>query len=442
MAKDAHMLNAFDSSALGALSHNDAALVKKRAQVLSPGYRLFYDEPLHIVRGQDVYLYDESGRAYLDAYNNVASIGHCRPEVVEAICRQAQTLNTHTRYLHEAVLQYAQDLTATLPSAISQAIFTCTGSEANDLALRVAQAATGGRGVIVTELAYHGVTQAVAAISPSLGTGVPLGTHVRTVACPDTYLYSGQEIAERFTSSVRAAIADLQSHGIQPSALVLDSIFSSDGVYADPPGFLQGAVDAIHEAGGLYIADEVQSGFARTGSHMWGFMRHGVMPDIVTMGKPMGNGHPVAALVAQPQVLQQFGGQARYFNTFGGNPVSMAAAAATLQVIQTEKLQANAAYIGQYIRDGFKALSAKHGVIGDVRGDGLFIGVELVLDREKKTPAKSQTHAVVNHMRRSGVLISATGTRGNVLKIRPILTFTQAHADQLLAAADHALAQI
>lgn len=442
MAKDTNMLNSFDANAVGSLPAEDAALIRKRSEVLSPGYRLFYDEPLHIVRGEGVYLYDNTGRPYLDAYNNVASIGHCRPEVVEAIYRQAKELNTHTRYLHESVLRFAEDLLATFPAEISQAMFTCTGSEANDLALRVARKYTGGTGVIVTKLAYHGVTDAIAQISPSLGPGVPLGHHVRTVEAPDTYLYAGEDIGKRFAQGVRAAIADLKRHGIQPSALIVDSIFTSDGVFADPAGFLQEAVEAIREAGGVYIADEVQSGFARTGLDMWGFMRHGVVPDIVTMGKPMGNGHPVAGMVARPEVLKPFGEEARYFNTFGGNPVSIAAAAATLGVIKEQRLQANADHIGKIIRSGFEELAGKHSAIADVRGDGLFIGVELVEDRGTKAPAKTLTHQVVNGMRRRGVLISSTGTRGNVLKIRPLLPFTEANAAQLLQVADETLAAL
>ncbi|CAN7779928.1 aminotransferase class III-fold pyridoxal phosphate-dependent enzyme [Variovorax sp. LjRoot175] len=442
MAKDAHMLNSFDSSALSSLSQDEVALIRKREEVLGPAYRLFYEEPLHIVRGEGVFLYDREGRAYLDAYNNVASVGHCRPEVVEAIYRQATVLNTHTRYLHESVLQFADELLGTFPDEIGHAMFTCTGSEANDLALRVASKFTGGTGVIVTKLAYHGVTASIAEISPSLGQNVPLGHHVRAIDPPDTYLYAGQDIGLRFADGVRAAIADLRRYGIKPSALIVDSIFTSDGVFTHPPGFLQEAAKAIREAGGIYIADEVQSGFARTGSNLWGFQRHGVVPDIVTMGKPMGNGHPVAGLVARPEVLKPFGNDGRYFNTFGGNPVSIAAAAATLAVIKRDGLQANSHSVGKMIRSGFEKLALKHGHIGDVRGDGLFIGVELVTDRNAKTPARELTHRVVNGMRRRGVLISSTGTRGNVLKIRPLLPFKEEHANQLLHVADQALADL
>jgi 4-aminobutyrate aminotransferase-like enzyme len=432
------MLNAFDPSSAPAGWGDARDLVERRQRVLGAAYRLFYENPLHLVRGDGVWLYGHDGTRYLDAYNNVASVGHCHPHVVDAIARQAATLNTHTRYLHEGIVSYAERLVATLPDALSQAIFTCSGSEANDLALRIAKRHTGGSGVIVTQLAYHGVTSAVAAISPSLGEGVPLSGEVRTVAAPDGYRNVAGDVATRFADAVRAALADLRRHGIRPAALIVDTVFSSDGVHTAPTGLLAPAVAAIREAGGLFIADEVQAGFARTGSRMWGFQRHDVVPDLVTMGKPMGNGHPIAGLVAQPDLLAAFGHEARYFNTFGGNPVSCAAAAATLDVIERENLQAHAATIGAYLRDGFRHLADRHALIGDVRGDGLFIGVELVDDRREKTPAPHATSRFVNVMRERGVLLSATGTHGNVLKLRPPLCFSQANADLLLQTADEA----
>ena len=441
MSRDPAMLNAFNPSATQALSDRARDLAQRRARLLGPAYRLFYEEPLHIVRGEGVWLYDETGRAYLDAYNNVASIGHCRPEVVAAIAHQAGVLNTHTRYLGEGILDYAERLLATFADELSQVMFTCTGSEANDLALRVARRHTGGTGIIVTELAYHGVTASIAEMSPSLGAAVPLGTHVRAVPPPDAYrrTEADADLGAAFARDVQRAIDDLQRHGVKPAALIVDTVFSSDGVFTDPPGFLKAAVDIARRAGALFIADEVQAGFARTGSAMWGFERHGLVPDIVTMGKPMGNGHPIAGMVARPEVLEQFGREVRYFNTFGGNPVSCAAAMATLDVIQREGLQANAAAIGERIRAGFRRLAERHDLIGDVRGDGLFIGVELVRDRMTQQPATEETARVVNAMRRHGVLISSTGIRGNILKIRPLLPFTHEHADLLVEAAAEAL---
>lgn len=440
MSRDPAMLNAFDPQ--GAVDMPDAqrALILRRQRVLGPGYRLFYDHPLHIVRGEGVWLYDADGQRYLDAYNNVASIGHGHPRVVDAIARQAATLNTHTRYVHHGVVDYAEQLLATMPDALSQMVFTCTGSEANDLALRVARAYTGASGVIVTQLAYHGVTTAVAGVSPSLGTA--LAPDTRTVPAPDSYRHEPTTLGSWFAQQVCDAIADLQRHGIRPAALLLDTLFSSDGVYTDPAGFLAPAVAAIRQAGGLFIADEVQAGFARTGAHMWGFARHGLVPDIVTMGKPMGNGHPVAALAARPEVLERFGHEARYFNTFGGTPVSCAAAQATLDVIQQDGLQQNAAHMGAYLRQGLRELAQHHPVIGDVRGDGLFLGVELVRDHLQRLPAKEETHRLVNLLREQHVLLSATGLHGNVLKLRPPLVFTKEHADLLLDTTAQALQRL
>ncbi|TDG03555.1 aspartate aminotransferase family protein [Paraburkholderia guartelaensis] len=442
MKQDKAMLNSFDPSATNALTAAEKGLVNRRAAALGTAYRLFYEQPLHIVRGEGVWLFDTAANAYLDAYNNVASVGHCHPKVVEAIASQAAVLNTHTRYLHDGILTYAEKLLATFPGALSNVMFTCTGSEANDLALRIARFRTGGSGIIVTQLAYHGVTSAVAAVSSSLGESVPLGTDVRTVPAPDTYLGDPATVGERFAQGVKAAIADLKRHGIKPAALLVDTIFSSDGVFADPAGFLGPAVEAIRAEGGLFIADEVQAGFARTGSKMWGFQRHGIVPDIVTMGKPMGNGHPIAGLVVRPEVVSEFGASGRYFNTFGGNPVSCAAAMATLRVIQEEGLQENSRAVGAYIREGIRELAVRHELIGDVRGDGLFIGVELVSDQASKTAAKKETNEVVNEMRRRRVLISATGTRGNVLKIRPLLPFSRENADQLVETLDAALTAV
>src|SRR5579862_7016317 len=252
------MINAFDPSMAGTLPQADADLVRRRAGSLGPAYRLFYAEPLHIVRGEGVWLFDAAGTRYLDAYNNVASVGHCHPHVVQAICKQAATLATHTRYLHEGILNYAERLLATFPDVVSHLMLTCTGSEANDLALRIARAATGNTGIIVTDTAYHGVTAQVAEISPSLGPHVPRGPHVRTVPGPS----DGQH--RDFATAVSAAIEDLKENGLGIAALVCDTIFSSDGVVAGPKGFLREAVDRVQAAGGLFIADEVQAGFGRT----------------------------------------------------------------------------------------------------------------------------------------------------------------------------------
>nr|WP_315598343.1 aspartate aminotransferase family protein [uncultured Cupriavidus sp.] len=412
------------------IESRNETLSERRARLLGPAYRLFYEEPLHIVRGEGAWLYDADGRRYLDAYNNVAAVGHCHPHVVEAIARQAAVLNTHTRYLHEAVLDYAERLLSTMPAEIGHTIFTCTGSEANDLAMRIARARTGHDGLIVTRFAYHGVTESIATASPSLGQYIRLGDHVRTVAPPDSFRIAPDQLGSAFADGVRAAIADLQAHGIRPAALLVDTVFSSDGIYTDPPGFLREAVEAVRAAGGLFIADEVQPGLGRTGDVFWGFQRHDLVPDIVTMGKPMGNGHPLAGLAVRPDVLAPFAQQCRYFNTFGGNPVSIAAGMAVLDVIEQEELGANARKVGQHLRARLRQLATQDPRIGDVRGAGLFVGVELVED-VRKTPATALAQRVVNNMRRKGVLLNATGPHANILKIRPPMVFSESQADML-----------
>ncbi|MBP1807514.1 aspartate aminotransferase family protein [Rubellimicrobium aerolatum] len=432
------MVNAFVPGAVD-LDPHEASMIERRQRLLGPAYRLFYERPIEVVRGEGVWLYDRDGKAYLDAYNNVASLGHCHPRVVDAICRQVATLATNTRYLHESVLIYAEQLLATMPSELGHLMFTCTGSDANDLAVRIARSFTGGEGVIVTETAYHGITKIVAEFSPSLGPSVDLGPHVRTVPAPDSYRSPTGDLATEFTVAVEAAIRDLRRHGIKPALFICDSIFSSDGVFGEQPGFLKGAVDAIRAAGGLYIADEVQPGFGRTGDAMWGFQRHGVIPDIVTLGKPMGNGFPVAGIVVRPEVIDEFGRKARYFNTFGGNAVAAEAARAVLSAIQDEDLMRNARMSGAYLKDGIKALAQRHDAIGDVRGAGLFVGVEIVSDRSTRTPDARTCTRIVNGLREAGVLISACGPSANVLKIRPPLVFTTENADFLIERLDRVM---
>jgi 4-aminobutyrate aminotransferase-like enzyme len=436
---NAGMINAFVPGQSSRLSPEEEALIARRERLLGPAYRLFYEDPVHIVRGEGVWLYDPAGQAYLDVYNNVASVGHCHPHVLKALTRQAATLNTHTRYLHETILDYAEKLLATFPTTLGNVMFTCTGSEANDLALRIAQAYTGGTGIIVTALAYHGITSAIAAMSPSLGQYSKLGDHVRTVPAPDLYHSDGQDVGAVFAANVKGAIADLKAQGVKVAALFCDTIFSSDGVFSDPPGFLADAVDAVHAEGGLFVADEVQPGFGRTGTHMWGFLRHNVAPDLVTIGKPMGNGQPIAGVVTRPELVEEFGRRARYFNTFGGNPVSCAAGLAVLEVIENEGLMDNARIVGAYLREGLRQIANRHDVIGDVRGAGLFIGVELVRDRATKEPDPETTARLVNGLRDRRILISAAGPGANVLKVRPPLVFTKANADMFLDAVDDVL---
>jgi len=425
------------------LAPETAAMIARRDTLLGPAYRLMYEEPLHIVRGEGAWLIDPKGRRYLDAYNNVTSLGHCHPAVADAICRQVKTLATNTRYLHDTILELAERLLRTVKeTGLSHLMLTCTGSEANDLAYRIAKVRTGGTGVIVTETAYHGITDSVSQFSPSLGPTVDLGVHVRTVPAPSLYHAQGDDLGARFTRDVEAAIADLKRHGLRPAALIVDSVFTSDGILPEPAGFLKGAVEAIRRAGGLFIADEVQPGFGRTGAHMWGFQRHALDPDIVTMGKPMGNGQPIAGLLASHDVLSDFGKSARYFNTFAGNTVSCTAAVAVLDTIEKDHLMANAARIGTMLRDGIAALGKKHEAIGDVRGVGLFVAVELVSDRATRVPDRALTSRIVNSMRDKGVLLSACAKGHNVLKIRPPLILTEEQARMVVDALDQSLEEM
>jgi 4-aminobutyrate aminotransferase-like enzyme len=428
----ANMVNGFDMSQLETLDPAMQALIERRARLLGPAYRLLYAKPLEIVRGEGVHLYDADGTQYLDAYNNVPSVGHSHPTVVAAIQRQAGVLNTHTRYASRLLVDYAERLLSTYPSELGNVMFTCTGSEAVDLALRIARFTTGGEGVIVTENAYHGVTTAAAEISPSLGAAVPVGRSVWTVPPP---LPTGdpQSDARRLTDHVRTAIGAMQRHGVKPAAFIADSLFSSDGILPGSPGLLEPVVDAVHRAGGLYIADEVQPGFARTGDHMWGFQRYGIVPDCAVMGKPMGNGMPIAGVAVRPELLEEFGSRVRYFNTFGGNSVSIAAADAVLDVIEDEGLQANSRIVGAQLLSSVRDVTASRPDVAGVRGAGLYVAVDFV-DPGDGRPDGDRALAVVNGLRDRHVLISATGKHGNTLKIRPPLPFTAAHVDQLAAA--------
>lgn len=434
MTVDRTMVNAFDHSGAARLKSDDQALLERRDRTLGPAYRLFYEEPLHLVRGEGVWLFDRDGRRYLDAYNNVASVGHCHPRVVEAASRQLGTLNTHTRYLHEGVVDYAERLLATLPDALGHVMFTCTGSEANDLALRIARNFTGRQGVIVTRLAYHGLTDVVAEISPSLGDFIQRGPRVRLIPAPNALALPAAEQGARMAADLAAAIAAMRADGIEPAAFIVDTIFSSDGLYPDPVGFLKPAADLIRAEGGLFIADEVQSGFARTGDEFWGFQRHGITPDIVSMGKPMGNGFPVAGVALRPELVSEFGARARYFNTFGGNPVACAAGMAVLDVIRDEGLQENSARVGAFLKSSLQEIAAERDEIADVRGAGLFLAVECVESRETNAPDAALATHVVNHLRRNGVLISATGPAANTLKIRPPLVLKETEAEFFLHA--------
>lgn len=432
--------NSFDASNSTAVPSKTLEMIDRRRKLLGPAYELFYENPIHLVRGEGVWLYDADGKKYLDVYNNVPSVGHCHPHVLDALYRQASTLNTHTRYLHENILNFAEKLLGTMPSALDQVMFTCTGSEANDLALRIAEHYTGGTGVIITDYSYHGMTSSIAALSASMSPGIKVSKDARVIPAPIHNPENPEEVGKRFAADVRAALADMKRHGIKPAALLIDTFFTSDGGFFDPAGFLQEAIDAVREAGALYIADEVQPGYGRSGETMWGFQRHGLIPDLVTLGKPMGNGHPMAAVVVKSDILYRFGTEASYFNTFAGNTVSSAVGLAVLEVIEQENLIPSVGKSGRAILNGIKALQQNFAQIGAVRGAGLFVSVDFT-KADGKPDAKTALK-VVNGLREEGVLIGASGPHANILKIRPPLVFKEEHAEILVSSLEKVLRKL
>ncbi len=420
------------------------ALLARRRSSLSPGLGLSYERPVHVLRGEGVWLYGPDGEVWLDAYNNVPQVGHCHPHVVDAIARQASRLNTNTRYLYASLVEYAERLAATMPPELDTCFMVSSGSEANDLAWRIAKECTGHDGALVMERAYHGVTDALVPLSPEDEDGASeLAPHVATLPAPDEYRgpwdRSVADRGERYAALADGALEALAARGHAPAALFVDTVFASNGIIDPAPGYLEGLRARVHAAGGLFVADEVQAGFGRSGSHMWGYERGGVVPDIVTLGKPIGNGHPIGALVMRREIAERFAARAHFFSTTGGNPVSCAAGLAVLEVIEREGLRENAARVGAELRAGIEALAQRHALIGDVRGAGLFLGVELVKDRQSRAPAEAGTQAVLNALREDGVLVGREGRHGNVLKIRPPIVFQSSHVERFLAALDRAL---
>lgn len=415
---------------------------ERRARLLGRQMTTFYREPIHAVRGEGAYLWDKDGRRYLDCYNNVPHVGHCHPRVVEAIAAQAATLNTHTRYVHDAILDYGEALTARFGHGLESLVMVCSGSEANDVALRMAEAVTGKTGIIGTDNTYHGNTAAVSQLNSSK---VPVGgykDHVRQVPAPDNMEPVGgsrEGQAEAFARGVEAAIAELEAGGHGVAAMILCPYFANEGFPTLERGFLDRAIAAVRKAGGLIIADEVQPGFGRIGSHWWGHERLGFAPDIVTLGKPMANGHPVAAVVTRPEILDAFQDVFKYFNTFGGNPVSAAAAMAVLRVIEEEGLVENARDVGAYTVSLMQEVQGRHEAIADVRGAGLFLGAELWRDG---APATALCAEVVEEMRNRGVLLHSVGRHDNTLKVRPPCVFGRENAEQLAEVMDKALGAV
>jgi 4-aminobutyrate aminotransferase-like enzyme len=410
-------------------------LLARRAKLLGARAPLFYKDPVHIIRGEGVWLFSDDGTRYLDVYNNVPCVGHCHPYVLEALNRQASTLNVHTRYLHELILDYTERLTGLHEDPLAMATITCTGSEANEIALRIARQCTGGMGVICTNAGYHGNSAATDEISTLIYGGTSPSLNVRSVPFPETYRpfngLSGEALSDALAGEVKKAIDDFADKGIKLAGMLICPIYANEGLPDIPPGYMGKAVQYVRDAGGLFIADEVQAGFGRTGK-MWGYQIEGIVPDIVTMGKPMGNGFPLAGIVTSPALLNQFQAHTFYFNTYGGNPVQCAVGMAVLDVIEQENLVENAAKTGDYIREGLKKLQSRHERIGDVRGHGLFLGAEWVKDPETREPDAAGAYEIVNKMKDKSILISNAGAFHNVLKMRPPLPFAIEHADLLL----------
>ena len=406
---------------------------QKRKVTLSNNLSLNFKSPLHIVRGEGAYLYDESGRPYLDLVNNVAHVGHAHPRVVEAAQRQMSTLNTNTRFLHQTIIEYGKALTSSLPDPLSVIFFVNSGSEANDLAIRLARAHTKARGVISLRHGYHGHTQSVIEISPYkfLGKG-GLGKpdHVGVAELPDPFrgVFRGKDSAPKYLSNLDEVISGLS----EPlSAFFAESIVSTAGQITLPAGYLQAAYQRIRKAGGLCVSDEVQIGLGRVGEKFWGFELHGVVPDIVTMGKPLGNGHPLAAVATTAEIARSFHNGMEYFNTFGGNPVSATIGQTVLEIVYDQRLQSNAEVMGRYLQDGVRTLQSSHSIIADVRGHGLFIGVEFM--RDANTPATREVAELMEFALTRGVMLSCDGPDNNVLKIKPPMIITREDVDLFLA---------
>jgi len=436
-------------NAAAPIAHRPGALRRLRARWIGAALSLSYETPLKIVRGAGATLIAEDGRRYLDLVNNVCHVGHCHPRVVEAIAGQAARLNTNTRYLHDNLVEYAHRLTTLLPPELSSVFLVNSGSEANDLALRLARAYTGGTEVMVLDHAYHGNLSSLIDISPYKfdgpgGAGRP--RHVWVAEMPDLYRgrirYGEAEAGPRYAERVTTLLRDLSGLDRRIAAFFAEPLLGCGGQLVLPEGYLAAAFAEVRAAGGVCIADEVQVGFGRVGSHFWAFETQGVVPDIVTMGKPIGNGHPMGAVACRPEIAAAFANGMEYFNTFGGNPVSAAAGLAVLDVIRDERLMANAAARGEQLTAGFKSLAECHRVIGDVRGLGLFMGVELVRDRDTLEPADRALKAIVEVMKEEGVLLSSEGPHHNVLKIKPPLVISEAECATVLEKIDGVMKRV
>ena len=422
------------------------SLVERRRRRIGPSLILSYESPRTILRGRGQFLFDPEGRAYLDCVNNIGHVGHCHPRVVAALADQAAVLNTNTRYLHPYMVEYAERLAATFPDPLQVCYFVNSGSEANELVVRLARAHTGRQDVVVVEGAYHGNTTTLVDLSPYKcegpgGSGLPSWAH--KVTTPDSYRGPhrgwGESVGRAYAEEMRSTCDRLLSEDRPPALFLCESILGCGGQVVLPEGYLREAFAHVRVSGGLCAVDEVQVGMGRVGSHWWAFERQGVVPDIVALGKPLGNGHPLGAVITTPEIAASFANGIEYFNSFGGNPVSMAVGLAVLDVIDEEGLRDRAARVGRYLKDGFEVLAGRHPQIGDIRGAGMFLGIELVRDRETREPATEETGSLVERVLEDGILLSAEGPYHNILKIKPPLAFQETDADLLLGALDRAL---
>jgi 4-aminobutyrate aminotransferase-like enzyme len=425
--------------------NTDVDLLRRRAAALAPSYQLFYDEPVHLVRGDGVWLFDADGKRYLDCYNNVPCVGHAHPRVVAALAAQTGLVNTHTRYLHEHVIQLAERLGASLPGELSSCYFVCTGTEANDLAVQIARVVTGNHGVVVTERSYHGNSDLVGKLSTDSYPDFERPDWLGVVEPPNTYRgpfrVPEPDLGVRYAALVDDTLAGLAERGHGVAAMLVDTSWDSNGVLIAPDDYVDRVASAVRAAGGMVIADEVQAGYCRLGRNFWGHANYGLVPDIVTIGKPMGAGHPVAAVVTTPEIAARFAERRNYFNTFGGNPVSAAVALAVLDVIADEDLLSNSATTGALLGGGLADLASRHDVIGNVQGSGLFWGLDLVTDRATREPvAYADAKRLASQLRNHGILAGVTGRYTNVLKLRPPLVFQPEHVARLLEALDELLA--
>ena len=421
-----------------AVAAPDAELIERRRNVMGPALEpLTYDSPIHMVKARGVWMTDTDGKTYLDAYNNVPCVGHAHPRVTEAIARQSRLLNTNMRYLYESAIELAERLVDTCGEGLDTVMFVNSGSEANDLAWRLATGFTGNTGGLCTDFAYHGISQVIADLSPETWPPNGKAPHVETWLPPDGY-------RKRYTDTTEfgAALQRLKDNEMAPAATFLDGVLTSDGVYDLDPAYVQSLVRMTHEAGGLWVADEVQGGHGRTGDAMWSYQRFGIEPDFITLGKPMGNGHPVAALITRREIAERFGQGTVFFSTFGGNHVSVAAAHAVLDVLEDERVLTRTTESGTALREAIRDVQSRHPIIGDVRGMGLAIGIEIVSDPSTKEPGPKLANRVKEGLRERGVLVGSTGRQGNVLKVRPPLAFTTSEVPIFAAALEGTMASI